>query len=325
MGGVFPPPFFLIINKTIVMLKVNGKEVVLSDKSCPYAKRVNESIAKLYKMNQGQIRLKYTERHKRYDPEDRRRVEYATAVRFQTEATLIVEGETEHWMWYQTARPLSNGAIEYKPTAYRFTGNELFMEGKSDKTLLYFMVFISPLCQKVGSLKDIQNPEQKAASWFVELPEEEAMERAELQKLTGVIFQKVYGGNTEDLVLWAKAMGIHGADRMQEMTLKTTLAQIATVDKRSMTLFLEDISVKADLSEFKAAVTDFIETGTIALDGRGKGKQVWKMREDGKLSKVIVQVEPGEDPNLVIQRYVIENPRAYDRLKELCKAIKNQS
>lgn len=303
------------------MLKVNGKEINLQDKNCPYAKRVNDAVTKLYRMNQGQIRLKYTERHKRYDPEDRRRVEYANAVRFQTEATLIVNGETEHWMWYQTAKPMSNGSIEYKPTAYRFTGNEIFYENKSDKSLLYFMVFISPRCQKVGSLAELQNEEQKAASWYVELPEEEAMERAELQSLTGKIYQKVYGGEMNDLVLWAKAMGIIGADRMQEMTLKVTLSQVATVDKKAMLLFLEDVSVKMDKAEFKAAVTDFIETGTIALDRRGN-KTVWKMRENGRLQTVIANVEPGQDPNLVIFRHIIEHPNTYDKLKETCKALK---
>lgn len=306
------------------MLAVNSKPLDFNDPKCPYVKRVNEAVEKLYGMNMNIIRLSYTERHKRRNPEDPNMVERAVRVRIPTEVTFVYEGVTETWTWYETSKVSSDGRIDnYKPTAKNFLGNETFYKGKSDKTLLYFMVFCTPSCAKIPSLKDMQNPDVKMASWYVELPEIEAMDRAEMDKLAGEIYNRIYKSDISDAILWAKAMGISGADLMQEMTLRTTLAKIAMISKDNMNKFLET-SLNKDIVYIRATITDAMACGLIGMDKRG-GRIVWRMKKDNKFDAELCRVEPGNDEQKTIEQYFIMNPANREKIIELTNALKKQN
>jgi hypothetical protein len=309
------------------MLAVNGKTLLLRDKSMEndlHVKLVNDCIALVRRKAGKQIVLDWTISYMAENPDDKRMREHAMGFTFPLTTNIIRDGVTEVWTYYREVKTFGQEK-KYWPKKERFCDELMgFSSANADMELLFYMVFISPFCEKIPQLATKQNPNIKneLPAWKLLLPEEEAASAVELGRKDAMIKHKIYNElKFDELVKLAQSFGVTGTQNMQENSLRVALIRMATIDNESMERFLQDFNINPFV-ELMADVNVAIEKNIIRIDGR-MGKPKWcYTKEGGKCGDVIIDVSGAgsEKAKLsLLVDYFKNHPTDYEMLQSKLK------
>ena len=159
-------------------LEVNGKQLDLTldeegkslDGKNPYVKYYYECIGRLHKIFNKNVKLLLNANiHSKFDSYNNV-TEYGT-VMWNYAETIQRRGASETWKYYDTKKE----AIGKTPAVYERKSKYIRGEGirfngdNANWEQCFFMIFISPNCEKMEKLEDIQNPKQHVRKdWFVD-------------------------------------------------------------------------------------------------------------------------------------------------------------
>jgi len=172
-----------------------------------------------------------------------------------------------------------------------------------NKGLLYFLVYVSPCCEKIPSIAAEQNPTRHTPVYTVDMPEIEAMNVIEVTGKVISIKNKILNDLSDvQLRIFASAQNIPNTEEAPVSVLKTRLMAMVDANPNLVEKFEKDINVNPSV-ELQATVNRGIEGGIIVLDKRG-GRRVWKYRgENGKTTfsgDLIYECPGGKDPEVCL-------------------------
>ena len=300
------------------MISVNGKDLNFNDKNDPHVKRFMESIEKLRRISGGSIVLDWTESHFAVHKDDKRQREHATEVTVPMTQNFVYKGINERWVYYNDTHDTGK-KIKYLPKSYPFKGDLGFNSEAANMELLFFLVFVSPQCEKLPKLLEFQNPAKGTPDYRLLLPELAAADEVALGKKIGMIQYQVYNKlEVEQIRTLAQAFGISGTEKMRENSLKLALVKLATENEESMDRFLNNYNINPSV-EFEAVVNLAIEKNLIHKRNQfGRPRWVYKTT-DGKIGEEIVPLAKGENDKqalIVLFDYFKGHLIDFDALKE---------
>jgi hypothetical protein len=307
------------------MLTVNGKVLLLKDKAMENDEHVKivKKCLDLIKQKAGkQIILDWV--NELYTPKENEPHvrEHPTGFVIPCTTTVLRDGGTEIWVYSNRPPKMVGTTVKHQPKFYKFLQTTGFNGSNADLELLYYLVFISPFCEKIPSLQQYQNPnpEHKLAYYRLLLPELEAQLAVEMGKKTNMIGNKIYNElSFEQLKKLAQGtFEISGTDNMQESTLKVALHRIATSSNENMEKFLMDFNINPFV-ELKADVMIAIEKRIVAMN-RQFGRPKWcYITKEGKMGDAIINVPSGETEDKAKENLVDfykTHPEDYKNLQE---------
>lgn len=302
------------------MLVVNGQELNFQDASNVYTKRFNDSMAALKRVSGGSIVLDWTQRHfVEIEGGPSAQKEHATGVTFGMTQNTIVDGKVEHWTYYEDMRQ-SGERKKYLPRNYTFNDTTGFNGEDANMELLFFLVFISPFCEKCPKIGKFQNPNPAniPADYRLMLPELDAQHEVELGQKIATVQYKIYNDlDVEQIRVIAQSYGLTGTEKMRENGLKVALVKLVCKDLESIEKFLKDSNVNPGV-ELTATVHLAIEKNFIVKDNRF-GRPKWAHKTlDGKIGEEILALSKGETEKQAINAlvdYFKNHPVDYDSLK----------
>lgn len=303
------------------MLKVN--DIVIdfahpSDAAAPYVKLIDKRVDDLIKKTGGNIHLSFSNHFsqkselfsKSGDSVGQSVTEHATGVQVELSATIYSHGNAEVWQYYENMKEGTNSEggkqIIYRLNdgrrrlTFKGEGQRFNVKDKNfNKGLLYFLVYVSPCCEKVPSLSDSMNPEVHVPVYKVEMPEIEAMNVIEITGKVIAIKNKILNDLSDvQLKVFAGAQNIPNTEDMPVSVIKKRLMEMIDSSPSIVEKFEREINVNPAVN-LQSIVNSAINGGICVLDKRG-GKRLWKYRgENGKTTfsgDLIYDCPGGKDP-----------------------------
>lgn len=308
-------------------LLLNGTVVRLDDKSNEHSKFVNDCL-KLIKDKAGKrIEIDLTDLHREQHIDEFvgpvRNAQINGVVRMPLVENVLRDGVNEEWRYYKktTGFKKDGRTPKYEPRFIEIKGKTPFHGIKTDLELLFFMVFISPICEKSPLLKSKQNPnpENKSASYKVLMPEYDAGIEADFEKQKARAMNMIYNEMSEESLrsIARGTFNVPGTDTMGKNQLMKAVANSAFVNAQTLELFMIDSNVNPAV-EIKDLINEAIEKNKITKNNQfGKPKWVY-VTEEGKMGDVICQILKGGSEEMVrkeLHDWFIKNPENLERLK----------
>jgi hypothetical protein len=211
-----------------------------TEQAKPYVEIILKRLKNLAIKCNNQIHLTLTNAHYQEVPEVNKQKqetghvirEYCQAYEVEPIASVIEGGSQQDWRYYN--RKTHDGKyvigkgerrIAFKSEGRRFD----FNSPNCDKDLLYFLVYLSPDCEKVPVLNGHQNPQVKQAHYKVEMPEIEAKNFIEVEETVSNVKAAILKMDLAELRTFAQSKSIAGTERLNEDRLKAILIRPSTM------------------------------------------------------------------------------------------------
>ena len=307
-------------------LSVDGLVLIDSEpKTATYLKEIKEALAMLRLKTGKRIMLDWHDSLKSKDPKDPKKFEVPAAFRLPNFFNVTKKGITQKWVCYEEAVPEEGNKVRYEPRRINLKDTLNFSSANADEMLLYFMVFISPYCEKVADpkFKALQNPNDREKKYYrILMPETESANAAQAGKqnaqISSIIFDKLTEGDMKTIL--KGTYNVDNVDGMQKNQLSVTLNTLATGSQENRDKFLMDFNINPSV-EIKSLVMTAKEKAIIMYDGRPAVK-CWKWVDaNGKGGEMICKVTGGQKPEDVINDYFKSHEAELNVLKQLIEKI----
>jgi hypothetical protein len=272
-----------------------------------HVKYVNECI-KLIKDSSGkQIFIDLTEYHRPQKISDPAtgfivpNIRSRGSIRIPLNETILRNGTTEQWVYYESVKKF--GTVEkFHPRYEDVNDTKTFHGASANYEKMFFMVFISPRCEKVNikPIRERQNPNpyNKPASFRLLLPEVEAQQAVEFGKKSALVANKIYNElkYPQLRMIASGTFKITGTDTMGENMLRKVVAQKATENPENMELFLRDSNANPYV-ELMATINRAIEKNLIRKTNQLGRLRFCYNKPDGKMGDEICPIAKGGTPD----------------------------
>ncbi len=305
------------------MLRVNGTDINLLDKDNVYVKHYNECMARLKEVVTGDKKAKDLSVTLVYSSDFQLKnahgiTTYAQQLNPRLNADIIRKGVREKWIYYTDITRDQNNREIFLPKYFPLRYSKTFTGDNADWQLAFFLIFISPSCEKIQGLTDLQNNSANSIKLF-----------------------KIQNINADDVrvqtINLKKANIIHSVYNMSPETLKDVAVNdyglyfvndIKTREALVNKIFSDDNLVLSYNEEnYKEEVITIRRLFNFAYDknliGFDEGTKSWRWKkETGGWDSVIIKTQPLihntiEEKKKVIMEELKANIELIEKLEQI--------
>ena len=221
-------------------LDTEGNPVDVKD---PHVKFFYECVKRIHKVVGDKVSLLLTDIHKKYDNYSNQ-WEHGTVLWNYME-TIQRKGISETWKIYDTKKDMGvNKPAVYERRSKLIAGGGLTFAGNNNLEQMFFMVFISPNCEKIENLSDLQNPKDNVRKdWYVDNAIAKIEKETKMNELKADVSHFIYRVADDSTLRSIAGYGdldITGSSQMDLKELKNAIYNRITNDPKLMAGFKPD-------------------------------------------------------------------------------------
>ena len=281
------------------MLVVDSKKINKSEKDNDFVKIYEQCMSRLLTLGIKNVILE-SPPHKVHINEEGQ-TEFSGGAWGRYREKFVFKGREYDVIYYETSFPDKHGNEQYRPRKYSFNGqiDTLILDTDADK--LFFLVFVSPHCQKMAEIAELQNSViGKRIFWKVRNEKADSetsiQTRRNILQIENAIYSQENGLPFETIKTMARNLGMGRFDGYTETQVRLALGEFTLVkntkgvyDKQKIEDFIKMIPkggvFKTSQKETFVALASELKEYGIVKQSRNGGKMSWCNKEGKPLEE----------------------------------------